>query len=73
MKEWICKEVPIARRDGATVGIGLQRTEELVRCKNCKFGTNEKNGKGEDVIECSMSLEHICHSLDYYCADGEMK
>ena len=50
---------------------GTIHADWLIRCKDCDFGTPEKNGNGEDCIECSNSLEHLCHSPDWFCGDGE--
>ena len=43
---------------------------EIVRCNDCEFGTNVKNGAGEDAVECSLDMEHLCHSPEWFCADG---
>lgn len=45
----------------------------VVRCKDCAYGTKVKNGCGEDVVECSLDMEHLCHSPNWFCADGEKK
>lgn len=66
MKEWICKEEPLIRADGASVGRGFRQMQELVRCKNCKLQECEgRNG----MIVCDITGES--HEPDWFCADGE--
>ena len=62
VKEWICKEEPLIRADGASVGVGFRQMTELVCCKDCKYydgnGTCMKNG-------IAFLEDH------FFCADGE--
>ena len=76
MAEYICKEYQITRANGDIVGVGLNKVERLVQCRDCKFGVKTKNGLGEDVVECNnsdLSMMGDCHFPDWYCADGEPK
>lgn len=48
--------------------------ENVVRCKDCKFGEACKNGAGEHGVMCynSQSANHSwVHEPDWFCADGE--
>ena len=50
--------------------------EELVRCKDCRFGEACKNGRGKHGVMCynSQSASHCwVHEPDWFCADGENK
>jgi hypothetical protein len=64
MKEWICKEEPIIRSDGASVGVGFRQMTELVRCKDCKHITFDNRGK----LWCPAHSEIV--KADWFCADG---
>lgn len=65
VKEWICKEEPLIRADGASVGVGFRRMVELVRCKDCKHHGN---------YECHITmLTSQVTEDDWYCADGERR
>ena len=50
---------------------------DLVRCENCKWGSPEKNAKGEDMIACANSDSHVDINMllppGWYCADGEWR
>ena len=48
--------------------------ENVVRCKDCKFGEACKNRAGEHGVMCynSQSASHSwVHEPDWFCADGE--
>lgn len=62
MKEWICKEEPLIRADGARVGVGFRQMVELIRCKDCKY-----NDDGECIIKAGW----FPVKPDWFCADGE--
>ena len=67
VKEWICKEEPLIRSDGASVGVGFRQMVELVRCKDCKWYREKgfckhPNGGAGNV-----------RPADWFCADGERK
>lgn len=64
MKEWICKEEPLIRADGASVGVGFRQMVELIRCKDCKY-----NDDGECIIKAGW----FPVKPDWYCADGERR
>lgn len=66
MAEWICGE--------KTSPLGYQyidvvHREELVRCKECKYG--EPMCKPWDDIVCTQN--RATHCPDWFCADGERK
>jgi uncharacterized protein (UPF0179 family) len=65
MKEWICKEEPLIRADGASVGVGFRQMVELVRCKDCKWYDKQKNW--------CISLDIAEHGENWFCADGERR
>ena len=62
MKEWICKEEPLIRADGASVGCGFRQIQELVRCNDCKY-----NDDGECIIKAGW----FPVKPDWFCADGQ--
>ena len=64
MKEWICKEEPLIRADGASVGVGFRQMTELVRCKDCK------NYDGDGTC---LKIGIAMLTDDWFCADGERK
>ena len=51
------------------------RDSEIVRCKDCIHGIPESYDtvtmKSSDELYCNR--HHMCHSEDYYCADGNRK
>lgn len=71
MKEWICEEEQLIRADGASIGVGIRKKLELVRCKDCihwDIGHTE---------ECDNSDSVCFHNgwckPEWYCADGEKR
>ena len=69
MKEWICEEVPAVTVDGKVVSTLLHQEQELVRCKDCKYG--EPWGV---LIGCGTTKGFgIAHEPDWFCADGVNK
>ena len=55
----------------------LKEQPEVVRCKDCKYGTLFQNAHGEWMAECenpdSPWLERLITYPDWFCADGEVK
>lgn len=54
----------------------VENVQELIRCKDCKFGEACKNGRGEHGVMCynSHNASHSwVHEPDWFCADGERK
>ena len=51
--------------------------QELVRCKDCKWGDWSRNGKGEEMILCYNGNTGIedgyLQEPDWFCAEGERK
>ena len=76
MKEWICEEVPAVTIDGKVISTMLHQEQELVRCKDCKYGDLTKNMRNEDMIFCYNGDTGIedgyLHEPDWFCAEGEM-
>lgn len=64
MKEWICEEVPAVTIDGEIISTMLHQTNELIRCKDCKY-----NDDGECVIKAGW----FPVQPEWFCADGERK
>ena len=48
-------------------------SDELVRCKDCKYGDSVKNAKGEPMIECALLYEGWLKEPYWFCADGKKK
>lgn len=69
MKEWICKEEPLIRADGASVGCGFRQIQELVRCKDCKY-LIDHYGFMDDGYCKKTKLKP---KKDWFCADGERR
>lgn len=47
---------------------------EVVMCKDCIYGEKCQNGAGQEVVQCTNTdvfLEPVCHSPNWYCAEGE--
>ena len=47
---------------------------EVVMCKDCIYGEKCQNGLGQEAVQCTNTdvfLEPVCHSPNWYCADGE--
>ena len=63
MKEWICEEVHCMTINSKVKAKMLNRKQELVRCKDCKWN----NG----YTGCDKYL--LPHGGDWFCADGERK
>ena len=52
--------------------------EPVVRCRDCRFGTREKNYEGKEMIECwnpecPCSYHAYLLPQDWYCADGKQR
>ena len=50
--------------------------EEIVRCKDCRFGWDTKNNKYPSLpgIVCNAyESEAKLHGYDWFCADGKRK
>lgn len=48
--------------------------QEIVRCKDCRYGEPTKNGAGDDCIQCNnddLWLDGSLNFPDWFCADGE--
>ena len=87
VKEWICKEEPLIRADGTSVGIGFRQMTELIRCKDCKHRPTVPDGitygdgfdlKFPEGSKCPCQcLDDGYYSWypedDWFCADGERK
>ena len=65
MKEWICEEVPAVKLNGEVVSTMLHKTQELVRCNDCKH-----IGYTNSHWFCKMLSR--CVDEDWFCADGEL-
>lgn len=54
-----------------------KRDEELVRCKDCRWGEPTKNAYGEDRIICGNNDTYIDRYItvpaDWFCAEGERR
>lgn len=54
-----------------------KRDEEIVKCKDCKWGEPTKNCYGEDRIICDNDDTYIDRYItvpaDWFCADGERR
>ena len=61
MKEYIVKD------SGNVMMVGGKIVCELVRCANCKHGTDDDRGG----IVCEFDAWR--HSDEFFCADGEKK
>ena len=66
----------ITRYTGDALQLMPDVMQELVRCKNCKFGEACRNGRGEHGVWCyngqSANMDWV-HDPDWFCADGERK
>ena len=72
MKEWICEEVPAVTIDGKVVSTMLHQEQELIRCKNCKYGHEFQTG----LYSCDRNRGRntiLYRFEDWYCADAERK
>ena len=50
----------------------------VIRCKDCKYGEEETNGNGEDMVMCTNKLNPIGFEdwlmpPEFYCANGERR
>lgn len=50
----------------------------VVRCRDCKYGESETNGRGEDMVMCQNKLNPIGYEdwlmpPEFFCADGERR
>ena len=76
MKELIIKVDDPGERvlDGSPKMFEIQ---ELVRCKDCRWGDWSRNGKGEHMILCYNGDTGIedgyLHEPDWFCAEGKRK
>lgn len=47
---------------------------KLVRCKDCIYGEKCQSGAWQEAVQCKNTevfLEPVCHSPNWYCAEGE--
>lgn len=65
VKEWICKEEPLIRADGASVGVGFRQMTELIRCKDCRH-------HGEGTCSAAAGIAYPPPD-EWFCADGERR
>jgi len=72
MKEWVCKEYTTTTLNGNVFG-GLQKEQELVRCKDCINCVKEPNGELYcDILAVGYEpLGSKKVTDDWFCADGE--
>lgn len=49
------------------------RPQELVRCKDCKYGEEAINANGERMIKCMGEFPDWLRYPDWFCADAERK
>lgn len=50
------------------------RIQELVRCKDCKYGEKQNNAKGEPMIECVLMYDDAwLKDPDWFCANGKRR
>ena len=71
VKEWICKEEPLIRADGASVGVGFRQMTELVRCKDCKYCGSEIRD-GIKFAKCELKHNWMPQP-EWFCSDGERR
>ena len=45
----------------------------VVRCKDCKYGEETINAKGEQMIKCGGEFPDWLRYPDWFCADGEKR
>ena len=45
----------------------------VVRCKDCKYGEETINAKGERMIKCGGEFPDWLRYPDWFCNDGERK
>ena len=65
MTEWICIEMQIIRKgDGAAVGVYLERSKELVRCRDCRW-------YDEKISFCDNC--YLPREQTFFCADGKKR
>ena len=72
VKEWICQEEPLIRADGASVVVGFRQMVELVRCRDCAYGTLW-SGNIKCVKPGMKKYEMDLHPVNWFCADGERR
>ena len=63
MKEWIVKDT-----------LNNKYVQELVRCKDCKYGFCINPDEKEKIYECMkypIANLRITHKPEWFCADGE--
>jgi len=72
MKEWICEDVPALTIDNKCLATFMHKTQELVRCKDCKHYDETQRGKKRE-----QNRYYVCDDFnpddDWFCADGERK
>lgn len=67
MIEWIYSEQPSIRRDGATTGINVCRTRELVRCKDCIHRDENHRCYADNPMRGQFV------GNEWFCADGKRR
>ena len=72
MKEWICEEIPAVTLDNECISTFMLQTQELVRCKDCKYSEFDE-GTGFYVCQHPFGLCGMAHRAKWFCADGERK
>lgn len=77
MKEVICEIIPGLTLNGEILSEFYHPVDNLVRCKDCKWGEPTRNGKGEEMVFCYCGDTGIedgwLLNPDWYCAEGEPK
>ena len=71
LKEQSRKQV-LSFGDGYAEGYKA-KDQEIVRCKDCCFGTLCNNGTAYVCEKCIGTPEQIIHSGEWFCADGLRK
>ena len=66
MKEWICEEVTAVTIDGERISTMLHQTQELVRCKNCKY-------LGYTNSHWFCKWLNRCVDDEWFCANGNRR
>ena len=59
MSEYIFSEVHYGYTDGTVLGYGLEKQEEIVRCRDCIYAEESESG----VLRCHG---YLVDSWDYY-------
>ena len=80
MTEYIFREVHYGYTDGTALGRTLEKQEEIVRCRDCKYMHTVRSWLGMDVDECWLHADPETGALgknrtepDGFCAWGERR